>query len=82
MHGHKSKFIMKVVYVSKQEGFSKGGRRFLKLKKMGEEEEEAILKHKVKANDKDHLTNKKPKLDIMSQDRIPILWIETKQQRY
>ena len=35
-------------------------------------EEETILKHKVKAKDKDHLTNKKPKLDIMSQDRIPI----------
>ena len=44
-------------------------------------EEETILKHKVKAKDKDHLTNKKPKLDIMSQDRIPILWIETKQAK-
>ena len=44
-------------------------------------EEEAILKHKVKAKDKDHLTNKKPKLDIMRQDRIPILWIETKQTK-
>ena len=43
--------------------------------------EETILKHKVKAKDKDHLTNKKPKLDIMSQDRIPILWIETKQAK-
>ena len=42
-------------------------------------EEETILKHNVKAKDKNHLTNKKPKLDIMSQDRIPILWIETKQ---
>ena len=42
-------------------------------------EEEAILKHNVKAKDKDHLTNKKPKFDIMSQDRIPILWIETNQ---
>ena len=81
MHGPKSKFIMKVVQVYKQEEFSKGGRRFLKLKKM-EGEEEAILKHKVKAKDKDHLTNKKPKkLDIMSQDRIPILWIETKQAK-
>ena len=45
------------------------------------EEEEAILKHKVKAKDKDHLTNKKPQLDIMSQDRILILWIETKQAK-
>ena len=44
-------------------------------------EEETILKHKVKAKDKDHLTDKKPKLDIMSQDRIPILWIETKQAK-
>ena len=38
--------------------------------------EEAILKHKVKVRDKDHLTNKKPQLDIMSQDRIPIIWSE------
>ena len=60
MHGHKSKFIMKVVQVSKEEEFSKGGRKFLKLKKMGGEEE-TILKHKVKARDKNHLTNKKPK---------------------
>ena len=42
---------------------------------------ETILKHKVKAKDKDHLTNKKPKLEIMSQDRIPIIWIETKQAK-
>ena len=42
-------------------------------------EEEAILKHKVKARDKNHLTNKKPKLDIMSQDKIRIPWIETNQ---
>ena len=42
-------------------------------------EEEAILKNKVKARDKNHLTNKKPILDTMSQDRVPILWIETKQ---
>ena len=42
-------------------------------------DEWTILKHKVKAKDKNHLTNKKPILDIMSQDRIPILWIETKQ---
>ena len=44
-------------------------------------EEETILKHKVKDKDKIHLTNKKPKLDIMSQDRILILWIETKQTK-
>ena len=44
-------------------------------------EEETILKHKVKARDKDHLTNKKPILDIMSQNRILILWIETKQAK-
>ena len=79
MHGPKSKFIMNVFQVSKQEEFFfKEGEDFLKLKKMGGEEE-AILKHKVKARDKNHLTNKKLILDIMSQDRIPILWIETKQ---
>ena len=44
-------------------------------------EEETILKHKVKARDKNHLTNKKPILDITSQNRIPILWIETKQAK-
>ena len=43
IHGPKSKFIMEVVQVSKQEEFLKGERRFLKLKKMGEEEE-TILK--------------------------------------
>ena len=80
MHGPKSKFIMKMFKVSKQEEFFKGGRRLLKLKKMGGEEE-AILKHKVKARDKNHLTNKKPILDIMSQYRIPILRIETKQTK-
>ena len=80
MHGHKSKFIKKVFQVSKQEKFPKGGRRFLKVKKVGGEEE-AILKHKVKARDKDHLTNKKLILDIMSQYRIPILWIRTKQAK-
>ena len=81
MHGPKSKFIMKMFQVSKQEEFFlKGGRRFLKLKKMGGEEE-TILKHKVKAMDKNHLTNKEPKFDIMSQDIIPILWIETKQAK-
>ena len=42
-------FIMKMFQVSKQEEFFfKGGRRFLKLKKMGGEEE-TILKHKVKS---------------------------------
>ena len=44
-------------------------------------EEEIILKHKVKARDKNHLTNKKPILDIISQYRIPILWSETKQAK-
>ena len=43
-------------------------------------DKEIILKNKVKARDKNHLTNKKPILEIMSQDRIPILWIETKQE--
>ena len=52
----------------------------MKLKKMGGEEE-AILKHKEKARNKNHLTNKKPILDIISQDRIPILWIGTKQAK-
>ena len=52
----------------------------MKLKKMGGEEE-TILKHKIKAKDKNHLTNKKPILDIMSQDRILILWIETKKAK-
>ena len=80
MHGPKFKFIMKVVQVLKQEKFSKGGRIFLKLKKMGGEEG-TILKHKVKVREKNHLTNKKPILDIMSQDRIPILWIEIKQAK-
>ena len=50
----------------------------MKLNKIGGEEE-TILKHKVKDRDKNHLTHKKPILDTMSQDRIPILWIETKQ---
>ena len=78
MHGPKTKFIMKMVQVSKQKEFSKGGRSFLKLKKMGGEEG-TILKHEVKSREKNHLTNKNPILDIMGQDRIPILWIETKQ---
>ena len=70
-----------MVQVSKQEEFSKGGRRFLKLKKMGGEEEEAILKHKIKVRDKNHLTNKKPKLGIISQGRIPIPRIGTNQAK-
>ena len=44
-------------------------------------EERIILKHKVKARVKNHLTNKKPILDIMSQDRIPILWIRSEERR-
>ena len=44
-------------------------------------DEEAILMHKVKARDKNHLTNKKPIFYIMSQYRIPILQIETKQAK-
>ena len=52
----------------------------MKLKKIGGEEE-TIIKNRVKARDKNHLTNKKPKLDIMSQDKIPIIWIETKQAK-
>ena len=44
-------------------------------------EEDTILKHQVKARDKNHLTNKKPKHDIMGQDRIPIPWIEANQAK-
>ena len=44
-------------------------------------DEGTILKHKVKYRDKNHLTNKKPILDIMSQYRIPILRIETNQAK-
>ena len=58
MHGPISKFIVKAVQVYEQEEFSKGGRRFLKFKKMGGDEE-TILKHKVKAKEKDHLTKQK-----------------------
>ena len=43
--------------------------------------EETILKHKLKARDKNHITNKKPILDIMSKNEVPILWIKTKQAR-
>ena len=80
MHGPKSKFIMKAVQVRKQEEFWKGGRRFLKFKKMGGGEE-TILKHKVKDKEKKHLTIKKPILVILSQYRIPIHRIETKQEK-
>ena len=52
----------------------------MKLKKIGGDEG-TILKHKVKAKEKNRLTNKKPTLDTMSQCRIPILWIETKQEK-
>ena len=45
-------------------------------------DEETILKHKVKARDKNHLTNKKPILDIMSQDRIPLFGLIPSKQRY
>ena len=78
MHGPKSKFIMKVVQVLKQEEFSKRREKILKLKKIGGDEG-TILKHKVKAKEENHLTNMKPILDIIIQCRIPILWIETKQ---
>ena len=44
-------------------------------------DERNILKHKVKAREKNYLTNKKSTLDTMSQFRIPILWIETKQEK-
>ena len=79
MHEHKSKFIMKMVQVLKQEHFLKMKEKILILKKMGGDEE-TILKNKIKAKEKNHLTNKKPTLDIISQDRIPILWIETKKR--
>ena len=42
IHKAKSKFIMKALQVRKQEEFWKGGRRFLKLKKMRGEEETII----------------------------------------
>ena len=48
--------------------------------KMGEDEG-TILKHKVKAREKSHLTNKKLTLDTISQCRIQILCIETKQAK-
>ena len=45
-------------------------------------EEETILKHKVKARDKNHLSNKQPILDIMSQDRFPFFGLKPSKQRY
>ena len=45
-------------------------------------DEGTILKHNVKDRDKNHLTNKKPILDIMSQDKIPFLGLEPSKQRY
>ena len=48
MHGHKSKFIMKVIQVLKQEEFSKRRENILKLKKMGGDEG-TVLNHKIKA---------------------------------
>ena len=80
MQGPKSKFIMKAVQVRKQEEFWKVRIRFLKLKNIWEDEE-TILKHKVKAKEKNGLTNKKLTLDIWIQCRIPILYIETKQAK-
>ena len=47
----------------------------MKLKKMGGDEG-TILKHNIKAREKNHVTNKKPTLDIMSQDRIPIFGLK------
>ena len=52
--------------------FTRREKIFVKFKKM-RGEEETILMYKVKAKDRKHLTNKKPILDITSQDRIPIL---------
>ena len=52
--------------------FEKWGIKFLKLKKI-EGDEWTILKNKVKAMEKNRLTNKKPTLDTMSKCRIPIL---------
>ena len=48
-----------------KKSFQKEGEDFLKLKKMGGDEG-TILKHKVKAREKNRLTNKKPTLDTMS----------------
>ena len=46
-----------------------------------EGEEGTILEHKVKAREKNHLTNKKPTLDIMRQCKFPSFGFETKQAR-
>ena len=41
--------------------------------------EETILKYEIQAREKNHLTNKKPTFDTMSQCRIPSFGFETKQ---
>ena len=43
--------------------------------------EGTILKHKVKAREKNDRNNKKPTLDTMSQCRIPSFGFETKQAK-
>ena len=52
--GPKSKFIVKAIQFRGQKEFGKGWRRFLKLKKIGGDEG-IILRHKVKANEKNDL---------------------------
>ena len=50
-----------------------------KVKKLGKTPGYAeLLKHKVKAKEKNHLTYKKSTLDTMSQCRIPFFGFETK----
>ena len=73
---------MKMVQVSKQEEyfFLKRRENIFEIKEDGRRRR-GYLKHKVKARDKNHLTNKKPKLDIMIQDIILIPWIETNQAK-
>ena len=44
-------------------------------------DEGTILKHMVKARERNRLTTNNPTLDIMSQCKIPILWIETKKAK-
>ena len=61
MHGPKSKFIMKVVQVLKQEEFLKGGSRFLKLNKMGGDEE-INIKYKEKAREKEPSNQQEAKI--------------------
>ena len=52
----------------------------MKLKKIGGDEG-TILNQKVKAKEKNDLTNKKSTLDIRSQCRIHILLIKTKKAK-